>query len=107
MKKVLLALLLVLPTVARAEPTALMCLFEPLNFRFNLVNKNGVDMIQWEGSPFQAVVINSDGKYLTVHQYANTATFKAVIDIQTLKGYGAAHLFSGEDMEGRIICATD
>lgn len=107
MKKVLLALLLVLPTAAKAEPSALMCLFEPLKLRFNLVNKNGIDLIQWEGNPFTAVVLTVDDQYLTVRQYANTATFKALIDIKTLSGYGAAHLFSGEDVDGKIICATD
>lgn len=107
MKKVLLALLMVLPTAAKAEPTALLCLFEPLKLRFNLINDKGIDFIQWGSNPLQAVVLTADEKYLMVKQYANTATFKAVIDIKTLNGWGATHLFSGEDVDGKIICATD
>lgn len=111
MKKVLLALLMVLPTVAWAaevnDQKALVCLYKPMNFRFNLVNNNGFDMIQWEGGPFQAVVLNVDEKYLTVKHYAKTATFKAVIDIKTLNGWGSISLYSGEKSDGEIICAVD
>ena len=109
MKKVLLALLLVLPTVAYAveDQKALVCLYKPMNFRFNLVNSNGIDMIQWEGSPFQAVVLNVDEKYLSVKHYAKTATFKALIDIKTLLGWGEISLYSGEKTQGEIICAVD
>lgn len=107
MKRVLIAALMVLPTAAKAEVTALMCLLEPAAARFNLINKNGVDMIQWDSNPFQAVVLNNDGKYLIIKQYGSTATFKAVIDINTLKGYGGVFPFKGEKIEGNIICATD
>lgn len=107
MKWVLLALLLVLPIAAKAEPTALVCLYEPLKMRFNLVNKNGIDMIQWEGNAFQAVVLTVDEKFLTIKHYGSTAIFKAIVDIKTLQGYGGIFLFSGDKTEGAIICATD
>ena len=105
--KILIALLIAFPTAAKAEATALMCLLEPVAIRFNLVNKNGIDMIQWDSNPFQAVVLTVDDKYLTVKQYGPTATFKAIIDIKTLQGYGGIMPFKGEKIEGKIICATD
>lgn len=111
MKRVLLALLMVLPTAALAtqpeDQKALVCLYKPMNFRFNLVNNNGIDMIQWEGAPFQAVVLNVDEKYLSVKHYAKTATFRALIDIKTLIGWGEISLYSGEKSQGEIICAVD
>lgn len=107
MKRVLLAFLLILPTAAMASPTALICLYKPLGMRFNLVNEKGIDMIQWDSNPFQAVILTVDDKYLTIKQYGTTATFKAVIDVKTLRGYGGIGLFSGEKTEGEIICATD
>lgn len=111
MKKIFLAFLLALPTVAWAaeanDQKALVCLYKPMNFRFNLVNNKGIDMIQWEGGPFQAVVLNLDEKYLSVKHYANTATFRALIDPKTLIGWGEISLYSGEKTQGEIICAVD
>lgn len=107
MKKVLLALLMVLPVTAKAGDSALMCLFEPTATRFNVINQNGIDMIQWESNPFQAVVLTVDDKYLTIKQYGSTATFKALVDIKTLNGYGEISPFKGEKFSGKIICALD
>lgn len=107
MRKVLLAILMLLPTAANAEVSALLCLFEPAALRFNIINQNGTDLIQWSDKPFQAVVLNVDDKYLTIKQYGTTATFKAVVDIKTLKGYGGVFPFKGEKIEGGVICATD
>lgn len=107
MKWVVLALSMLVPTAAYSEATALLCLYKPLGMRFDLVNKDGVDMIQWDSNPFQAVVVTVDSKYLTLKQYGHTATFKAVIDVKSLRGYGGIGLFSGEQTEGEIICATD
>lgn len=84
-----------------------MCFFKPLGMRFNIVEKNGQDMIQWDGDSFQAVMAEFEDPYLTIRQYASAATFKAVIDIRQMKGYGNVTLFKGEKAEGEIICAFD
>lgn len=108
MRRTLIAIsvLFAIPAQA-AESTALMCLFKPLTLRFNLVTVSGQDMIQWESSGFQAVVATVEEHYLTVRHYAPSATFKAVIDIETMQGYGGITTFNGEKSEGSIICAPD
>lgn len=109
MKRLLIAILALLPSAVNAAPssTALMCLFKPFNLRFNLLTKDEQDVIQWESKPFQAVVATFEKNYLTVKQYGSTATFKAVIDIKIMKGYGGIFPFSGDPTEGEIICAVD
>lgn len=108
MKKTLIAIWVLLATpVQAATPTALLCLFEPLAMRFNLFTKDGQDVIQWESSGFQGVVINVSDGYFVVKHYASTATFKAVISVTTLQGYGVVETFKGETSKGGIICAAD
>jgi hypothetical protein len=107
MKRFLIVLLAVLPTAAMANPTAMLCLFKPLNARFNIVVKDGEDMIQWEGKGFQAVVAVFEDPYLTIKQYGTSATFKAVIDAKSMNGYGGIVPFTGKATEGDIICAWD
>lgn len=108
MKRALIAIWALLATpVHAATPTALLCLFEPLSMRFNLFTKDGQDVIQWETSAFQGVVINVSDGYFVVKHYASTATFKAVINVKTLQGYGVVETFKGESSKGGIICAAD
>lgn len=108
MKKTLIAIWVFLATpVQAASPTALLCLFEPLTMRFNLFTKDGQDVIQWESSGFQGVVINVTDGYFVVKHYAPSATFKAVIGVDTLRGYGEIETFKGEKSKGGIICAAD
>lgn len=108
MRRTLIAISVLFVTSAQAAaPTALMCLFKPLTLRFNLVSIDNQDMIQWESSGFQAVVATFDKRYLTVKHYAPSATFKAVIDMQSMQGYGGILTFKGENSEGDIICAVD
>lgn len=108
MKKALIAILVLCATSAQAAtPTALLCLFEPLALRFNLFTKDGQDVIQWESSGFQGVVVNVSDGYFVVKHYASSATFKAVISVSTLQGYGMVETFKGETSKGGIICAAD
>lgn len=72
-----------------------------------MVAKGDQDMIQWESKGFQAVVAEFEEPYLTIKQYGSTATFKAVIDVKQLRGYGGIIPFKGEKTEGSIICAFD
>ena len=107
MSRLIAIVLALLPTVALASPSAMMCLYKPLNLRFNMIAKNGSDMIQWESMPFQVVDAEFKEPYLSIRQYGATATFKAVIDVNQMKGYGSTSQFSGEKSEGEIICAFD
>jgi hypothetical protein len=105
MVRILALLLVLIPSAVQAS--ALVCLFKPLSLRFNLISKNGDDMIQWESSGFQVVDAEFKEPYLTVKHYASSATFKAVIDVNKMQGYGGISTFKGEKSEGEIICALD
>lgn len=107
MKWILIAIATLMPVNQAAASTAMVCLFKPLTMRFNLLVKNGHDMIQWEGGAFQAVVVEFEKPYMTVKHYASSATFKAVIDINNMRGYGGIKTYAGDASEGDIICALD
>jgi hypothetical protein len=107
MRWIAVALVMMLPSKAWAEASAMMCLFKPLNLRFNMISKNGQDMIQWESNAFQVVDADFKEPYLTIKQYGTTATFKAIVDVSQMKGYGGISQFDGKKTEGEIICAFD
>lgn len=107
MKWIVVAIATLLPINQAMASTALVCLFKPLSLRFNVIENNNQQMIQWDGGAFQAVVVNFEKPYLTIEHYASTATFKALIDVSVMKGYGSIKMYSGEKSEGEIVCAFD
>lgn len=107
MRWIVITLAMMLPSTVWASNAAMMCLFKPLTLRFNLIGKDGNDLIQWESNAFQVVDAEFKEPYLTIKQYGTTATFKAVIDVNQMKGYGGISKFDGKKTEGEIICAFD
>lgn len=106
MKWLLVAVSVLWPISASASD-AFVCLFKPLKLRFNLLMKNGQDMIQWESAGFQAVVVEFENPMMVIKHYAPSATFKAVVDVSKMQGYGEINTFAGEKSGGEIICALD
>lgn len=105
MKKLIIGLVCLFPTVANA--TAIVCLFEKTKERFNIVSMTNGDYIQWSGGNWVAVVTDYKDGYLTLAQYADTATFKMVLNSKDFRGYGSMSKYSGEKIEGPILCAVD
>lgn len=104
MARLVAFLLMMCPLTAQAS--ALVCLFEATNERFNIITKGTDDYIQWGGGPFTAVNSRLEDGFLIIEQYGDVATFRMVWHPKTGQGYGGAVHYNGKEVKGNIICAV-